>query len=198
MGIQTGTRLAHFTLTASVEDWLNWGAENDIDPVVMAFVRQMPEYLHKVDPSQKGMEHPTGSTPRGLEKLSHAVKGCPPPEIEVPVYSGIVGEECARSFIAIAHCARSISIDEALVDPDNAPIPDEVGHQFATASLLIRRANKDNFANIVTYLSRHGEGGWSSPEIMVFVVEAIKRRVPIVAETATYRDWSLKWADIRS
>jgi hypothetical protein len=33
---------------------------------------------------------------------------------------------------------------------------------------------------------------------MVFVVEAIKRRVPIVAETATYRDGSLKWADIRS
>ena len=53
-------------------------------------------------------------------------------------------------------------------------------------------------ANIVTYLSRHGEGGWTSPEIMVFVVEAIKRRVPILAETATYRDWSLKWADIRS
>jgi hypothetical protein len=33
---------------------------------------------------------------------------------------------------------------------------------------------------------------------MVFVIEAIKRRVPLVAETVTYRDWSLKWADIRS
>ena len=198
MGIQTGTRLTHFTLTPSVEDWLGWGAENDIDPVVLAWIKQMPEYLHKVDPSQKGMEHPTGCTPRGLEKLSFAVKGCPPPEIEMPVYAGIIGEEGARSFIAICHAGRSINIDEALVDPDNAPIPSEVGHQFATASLLIRRANKDNFANVVTYLSRHGEGGWTSPEIMVFVVEAIKRRVPIVAETATYRDWSLKWADIRS
>ena len=198
MGIQTGTRLTHFTLTPSVEDWLNWGAENDIDPVVLAWIKQMPEYLHKVDPSQKGMEHPTGCTPRGLEKLSFAVKGCSPPEIEMPIYAGIIGEEAARSFIAICHAGRSINIDEALTDPDNAPIPDEVGHQFATASLLIRRANKDNFANIVTYLSRHGEGGWTSPEIMVFVVEAIKRRVPIVAETATYRDWSLKWADIRS
>jgi len=32
----------------------------------------------------------------------------------------------------------------------------------------------------------------------VFVVEAIKRRVPLVAETATYRDFALRWADIRS
>ncbi len=198
MGIQTGTRLAHFTLTPSVEDWLNWAAENDVDPTVMSFIRQMPEYLHKVDPSQKGMEHPTGCTPRGLEKLSFAVKGCPPPEIEMPIYSGLVGEEAARAYISIAHAARSIDITEALVDPANAPIPSEVGHQFAAASLLIRRANKDNFANIVTYLSRHGEGGWTSPEIMVFVVEAIKRRTPLVAETVTYRDWSLKWADIRS
>ena len=116
----------------------------------------------------------------------------------MPIYSGLVGEEAARAYISIAHAARSISIGEALVDPDNAPVPTEVGHQFAAASLLIRRATKDNFANIVTYLSRHGEGGWTSPEIMVFVVEAIKRRVPLVAETVTYRDWSLKWADIRS
>jgi len=198
MGIQTGTRLAHFTLTPSVEDWLGWAAENDIDPVVLAWIKQMNEYLHKIDPNQRGQEHPTGCTPRGLERLSFAVKSCPPSEIEMPIYAGIVGEEAARSFIAICHAGRSINIDEALVDPDNAPIPSEVGHQFATASLLIRRANKDNFANIVTYLSRHGEGGWTSPEIMVFVVEAIKRRTPLVAETVTYRDWSLKWADIRS
>ena len=201
MGLQTGNRLAHFTLEPSVEDWLNWAASSDIDPTVMAFVRQMPEYLHKLDPRQKGAEHPTGSTPRSLEKLSHAVKRCPPPELETAIYSGIVGEEAARAFIAIAHAARSIDIEEALVNPETADIPHNVGHQFATASLLIRRATKDNFSNIVTYLSRlssEEDVGWSSPEIMVFVIEAIKRRVPLVAETVTYRDWSLKWADIRS
>ena len=123
LGTQTGNRLAHFTLEPSVQDWLDWAAENDVDPTVMSFIRQMPEYLHKIDPSQ-----------------------------------------------------------------------------FATASLLIRRATKDNFGHIVTYLSRLSGGddvGWSSPEIMVFVVEAIRRRIN-VAETVTYRDWSLKWADIRS
>ena len=200
MGNQTGNRLVHFTLEPSVQDWLNWAAENDVDPTVLAFIRQMPEYLHKLDPTQKGTEHPTGSTPRSLEKLSHAVKLCPPPELETAIFSGIVGEEAARAYIAIAHAARSIDIEEALVNPETADIPQNVGHQFATASLLIRRATKTNFDHIVTYLSRlSGEDdvGWSSPEIMVFVIEAIKRRIN-VAETVTYRDWSLKWADIRS
>ena len=96
------------------------------------------------------------------------------------------------------HAARSINIDEALIDPENAEIPQEVGHQFATASLLIRRANTENFDNIVKYVERVGDGEFSTPEIGVFVVEAIKRRVPVLAETVTYRDFSLRWADIRA
>ena len=63
---------------------------------------------------------------------------------------------------------------------------------------MIRRANVDNFDNVVRYVSRIGEGGFASPEIAVFVVEACKRRNHLLAETATYRDFCLKWADIRS
>jgi hypothetical protein len=197
MGTQTGSRLAHITLEPSVDDWIDWANDNDVDPTVVAFIRQQPEYLFKLDPAQK-TEHPTGPTPRTLVFLSNLVKQCPPPELEVQLYIGAVGEECARAYISLVHAARSINVEEALTNPDGADIPQEVGHQFAAASLLIRRANPDNFDNVVRYLSRIGEGGFASPEIGVFVVEAIKRRTPLVAETATYRDFCLKWADIRS
>ena len=194
MGTQTGSRLVHFTLAPDVGDWLEWAATAAVDPLVTAFVKQMPEYLYKLDPTVKS-DTPTGGTPRTLAKLSDAVKLAPSPELETAVYSGIVGEECARAFLALCHAARGINIEEALTSPDTCPIPSEVGHQFAAASLLIRRANAENFSNIVTFMERDG---WSSPEIGVFVVEAIKRRVPLVAETATYRDFALRWADIRS
>ena len=194
MGTQTGSRLVHFTLAPDVGDWLDWAAGAEVDPLVTAFVRQMPEYLYKLDPTVKS-DTPTGATPRTLAKLSEAVKLAPSPALETPVYSGIVGEECARAFLALCHAARGINIEEALTSPDTCLIPSEVGHQFAAAALLIRRANAENFSNIVTFMERDG---WSSPEIGVFVVEAIKRRVPLVAETATYRDFALRWADIRS
>ena len=197
MGTQTGSRVIHTVLEPSVEDWINWANDNHVDPTVTALVRQCPEYLFKLDAQQK-TEVPTGSTPRTLVFLSNLVKQCPPPELETQLYIGAVGEECARAYIALVHAARSINVEEALTNPDGADIPSEVGHQFAAASLLIRRANVDNFDNVCRYVERVGEGGFASPEIAVFVVEAIKRRTPLVAETATYRDFCLKWADIRS
>ena len=197
MGTQTGSRVVHITLEPSVEDWIDWANGNDVDPTVTALVRQCPEYLFKLDPAQK-TEVPTGATPRTLVFLSNLVKQCPPPELEAQLYIGAVGEEAARAYIALVHAARSINVEEALTNPEGADIPQEVGHQFAAASLLIRRANPDNFANVVRYVERVGEGGFASPEIAVFVVEAIKRRTPLVAESATYRDFCLRWADIRS
>ena len=197
MGTQTGSRVIHTVLEPSVEDWINWANDNDVDPTVTALVRQCPEYLFKLDAQQK-TEVPTGSTPRTLVFLSNLVKQCPPPELEVQLYIGAVGEECARAYIALVHAARSINVEEALTNPEGADIPQEVGHQFAAASLLIRRANPDNFANVIRYVERVGENGFASPEIAVFVVEAIKRRTPLVAESAAYRDFCLKWADIRS
>jgi len=197
MGTQTGSRVIHTVLEPSVEDWINWANGNDVDPTVVALVKQQPEYLFKLDPTQK-TEVPTGSTPRTLVYLSNLVKQCPPPELEVQLYIGAVGEECARAYISLVHAARSINVEEALTNPDGADIPSEVGHQFAAASLLIRRANPDNFANVVHYVERVGEGGFASPEIAVFVVEACKRRTPLLAETKAYTDFCLKWADIRS
>ncbi len=194
MGTQTGSRMVHFTLAPDVDDWLGWASEADVDPLVTAFVKQMPEYLYKLDPTAKS-DTPTGPTPRTLEKLSKAVKRCPPATIETAVYTGIVGEECARAFLALCHAARGVNVEEALTSPETCPVPVETGMQFAAAALLIRRSNAANFDNIVKFVERDG---WSSPEIGVFVVEAIKRRIPLVTETATYRDFCLRWADIRS
>ena len=198
MGTQTGSRVIHISLEPSVEDWINWANDNHVDPTVTALVRQCPEYLFKMDAAAQKTEVPTGSTPRTLVFLSNLVKQCPAPELETQLYIGAVGEECARAYIALVHAARSINVEEALTNPDGADIPSEVGHQFAAASLLIRRCNPDNFSNVVRYVERVGENGFASPEIGVFVVEAIVRRTPLLAETATYRDFCLKWADIRS
>ena len=195
MGSQTGNRLVHLTLEPRIKDWNDWANSPAIqlNPTVVAFANQLPEYFHKFDPKQV-----TGSTPRSLEKLAKAVDSCPPSEVEMAMYSGIVGEEAARAYLALVHAARSIDVEAALSDPANADIPTEVGHQFAAASLLIRRATIDNFDSVVQYVERVGEGGFSSPEIAVFVVEAIARRNPVMAETSTYRDFAIRWQNIRA
>jgi hypothetical protein len=195
IGSQTADRLAVLTLEPNLKDWNDWANSPavQLNPTVVSFANQLPEYFHKVDPKQI-----KGSTPRGLEKLAKAVDSCPPSNVEMAMYAGIVGEEAARAYLALVHAARSIDIEAALSDPANADIPSEVGHQFAAASLLIRRATLDNFDNIVQYVERVGEGGFSSPEIAVFVVEAVARRNPVMAETSTYRDFAIRWQDVRA
>ena len=198
MGNQTGTRLLHYVVDKDLAEVTAYGHEQNWAPEVLAWMNQAPEFFDEDLPSKGKSELPTGLTPRTAERLSKAVSRRLPPEIEFPTYAGIVGEAAATSFLAVLHAGRSINIEEALADPANAPIPQEVGSQFAAAALLIRRANRSNFANVVQYLERVGENEFSTPEIAVFVVEAIARRQPVLKESVTYRDFALRWADIRS
>tara|TARA_R110002110_G_scaffold1768_5_gene7804 strand:+ start:1011 stop:2195 length:1185 start_codon:yes stop_codon:yes gene_type:complete len=201
MGMQTGTRWTHFTMMPDLDSWLEWADTVGLNPLVTSFNKMMTvggePYLFKLDPAQKH-EHPTGPCPRTWERLAHVLDAGLSTEIERPVIEGIVGEEAAVAFIAVKHAAQAVDVEQALTDPTNATIPQETGHQFAAASLLIRLANASNFGNIITYLSRIGEGEFTSPEILVFVVEAIKRRQVELADTKEYRDFALQWADIRS
>ena len=198
MGNQTGTRLLHYVVDKDLDEVTAYGHSQCWAPEVLAWMNQAPEFFDADLPMKGKSELPTGLTPRTAERLSNAVNRRLPPEIEFPTYAGIVGEAAATSFLAVLHAGRSINIEEALADPANASIPQEVGSQFAAAALLIRRANHSNFANVVQYLERTGENEFSTPEIAVFVVEAIARRQPVLKESVTYRDFALRWADIRS
>ena len=201
MGMQTGTRWTHFTMMPDLDAWLEWADSVNLNPLVTSFNKMMTvggePYLFRLDPTQQH-EHPTAPTPRTWERVAHVLDGGLPVDIERSVIEGIVGEEAAVAFIAVKHAAQSIDVEQALTDPTNATIPQDTGHQFAAASLLIRLANASNFENVITYLSRVADGEFTSPEILVFVVEAIKRRQPELADTVAYRDFALQWADIRS
>lgn len=201
MGMQTGTRWTHFTMMADLDAWLVWADSVNLNPLVCSFLKMMTvggeSYLFRLDPAQKH-QHPTAPTPRTWERLAHVLDAGLSAKTERAGIEGIVGEEAAVAFIAVKHAAQSIDVEQALTDPTNAAIPQDTGYQFAAASLLIRLANASNFANVITYLSRVGDGEFTSPEILVFVVEAIKRRQPELADTVAYRDFALQWADVRS
>lgn len=198
MGNQTGTRLLHYVVDKDLAEVTAYGHSQGWAPEVLAWMNQAPDHFDEDLPMKGKTELPTGLTPRTAERLSKAVNRRLAPEIEFATYAGIVGEAAATSFLAVLHAGRSINIEEALADPANASIPQEVGSQFAAAALLIRRSNRENFANVVQYLERVGANEFSTPEIAVFVVEAIARRQPVLKESVTYRDFAIRWADIRS
>ena len=92
-------------LEPTTGDWIDWAAENNIDPVMIDFIRQEPEHL-RVDPkdAEPGKVLPTPASWHRLdETLRHA--GLAPSEMAgteaTSVYvlsAGFVGVEAAAAF----------------------------------------------------------------------------------------------------
>ena len=58
MGMQTGNRLAHFTLEPSVEDWLNWGRQTTSTPRSWRSSGRCPSICTRLIPARKASNIP--------------------------------------------------------------------------------------------------------------------------------------------
>jgi hypothetical protein len=110
--------------------------ENDIDPLVIAFVKQYPHCLASyIDPAQREnglIFQPTRAgqgavvTPRTLEKASHVVKKrhILGPELTQTLLAGTVGDEAAKYMQAFFTVVDKLPTWEAIIaDPKNAKLP---------------------------------------------------------------------------
>ena len=109
-------------LEPSIEDWIEWAGNNDIDPLTIDFVRQHPEH-HRVDPGsvEPGTVIPTPASWHRLdESLRHM--GMAPidqagsrPDGLYALASGFVGTEAAIAYSEfIARYERVISAEDVL------------------------------------------------------------------------------------
>lgn len=113
------------------DDWLSWADENNIDPVLINFIRQHPEHL-RVDPGtvEPGTVIPTPASWDRLDKsLGHmglaASDNCGKrPDGFYPLCAGFVGTEAAIAYSEfVARYERVISAEDVLtgkVDEEKA------------------------------------------------------------------------------
>ena len=107
----------------TTEDWISWAIENDIDDVVVDFIRQNPAHL-RVDPStvEPGTVCPNPASWHRLNDcLVHmnmaptVVAGQPNPEGMYALSLGLVGTEAAIAFCAfVSDYEKQISAEDVL------------------------------------------------------------------------------------
>ena len=104
------------------DDWLSWAGENNIDPVLIDFIRQHPEHL-RVDPGtvEPGTVIPTPASWDRLDKsLVHmglaASDNCGKrPDGFYPLCAGFVGTEAAIAYSEfVARYERVVSAEDVL------------------------------------------------------------------------------------
>jgi len=139
-------------LEVHVEDWLDWAAENDEAPEVMAFIRIKPDSLHDFTPTA---DLTNSASPRTWHNVSKWVKLQLPNDLELPTYAGAVGMGQAAAFTGFLRMYRDMpSIDEIILDPKKAAIPKDTSALWAVATGLASYANPENFERVLTYAER--------------------------------------------
>jgi MoxR-like ATPase len=151
-------RFVHLDLEPDLSDWCKWAVRSRIRPEIIAFLRFKPALLHDADATSDQNAWPT---PRSWEMASDVLKGLSTrgaianSAIEAQMLEGTVGPAATAELVGFLRLFRQLpSIDEILLTPETAPLPDDPSAQIAIATALGRAISDQSITNGTKYLDR--------------------------------------------
>jgi hypothetical protein len=151
-------RFVHLDLEPDLTDWCRWALRSGVRSEIIAFLRFKTALLHDADATPDQNAWPT---PRSWEMASNVLKGlsarngAASAEIEAQMLEGTIGPGATAEFVGFLRLFRQLpSIDEILLNPETAPLPDEPSAQIAIATALGRAMSDQSVAKGAKYLDR--------------------------------------------
>lgn len=150
----------------SAEEWLNWAANNSINPMVMAFVHQFPHvmasYLDEGQQDNPYIFNPRKvqdafASPRSLETASDILNVRDQVDVDTTIASltGAVGEACARDLYAFVEYQDQLpSWDSIIKDPMTARIPDGAGATSVLIFGAVTKIDRQTINPFMQYVAR--------------------------------------------
>lgn len=179
-------RFIHLDAEVDLNDFCKWAVNNNIEPVVIAFVRFRANLLHAHDP--KSHAYPT---PRSYEFISKIVAAHPGNGIEHELYKGAIGEPAAVEFSAFLRLYRELpDIDALLLNPTAADVPSQPATLYAISSALARRASGQNLRRVIQYLDR------IPMEYAVMSIKDALLKTPTLQSTPDFTKWAINHQEV--
>jgi hypothetical protein len=157
-----------------------------VDPLIPGFIHFRPALLH----SMEGADLRAFPTPRAWARVAKCVHA--DVTMRYRLVAGLVGDGAAGEFEVYMKGLDLPAFEEILADPKRTPIPKEPSSKYALSSMLARYAKRDNFAKIVTYISRQEFGRDFET---VTALDATKRD-PSLCDTRAWIEWANKHSDL--
>jgi hypothetical protein len=178
-------RFIHLDFDVDLGDWRVWALQRGIHPSITALLAIRPELLL----GEPG-ERPAYPTPRSWEMTSDVIEQFGDIESCADLLSGIVGEGAAIELIAFArHSVREELFLQIVGDPQNAPIPTQLGELYALTSWLAFHAKDKSVrsagARLLTRLP---------VEFAVILARDFINAAPSVVKESGYREFLRKHA----
>ena len=153
----------------TADEWLEWAVDNDIDPVVMAWVKQFPHALASY--TESGQEdnpyiyNPRKVqfacvTPRSLERASTIIKVRDKisgfgPGLLIAALTGAIGEAASRDMQAFIEYQDQLPTWESIVkNPECAAVPESPGACAVLVFGAVQKIDKNTITPFMQYLER--------------------------------------------
>lgn len=186
----------------NADEWIEWATNNDVDPVVMAWVKEYPHALesYKTLDAADVDSNPYIFNPRKVQgsfvsnrSLAHASsivkkRNNMSPEVLIAALSGTIGESAARDMQAYLDVADSLQPWSVIIaKPDTAEVPESPIANVIAALGAVMRVDSKSIGPWVTYMNRLPK------EVQfLFVSHAMRtNKAGVLAQCRSFTDWAV-------
>jgi len=187
------------------EQWLEWAVNNNIDPVIMAWVRQYPHalasYMDEGQNENPYIFNPTQVqtafvSPRSLEKLSNItrIRSKIDADTLICAMKGAAGEAAARDIQAFVDYQDQLpKWEEIIKSPTTTEVPTSAGACAVMVFGAIEKIDKSSITPFMEYLDRF-ESEWQA----AFAINIAKTptKQAIAFSSNAFADWIQRNEDI--
>lgn len=171
-------------LVPDLDEWCQWAlTQPHIPPELIAYHRfKAGEALCEFTPSADLVNCPL---PRTWEHAGRILSLGLPQAVEAVTLAGAVGEGRATEFLGFRTMYQQLpSIDGILLNPDVAPIPENLGALYATVTGLAAKTNEQNFGRVAKYVMRLVDA--ARGDFGALCIKDAARRTPKIQQTADF------------
>ena len=178
------SRFTHINMEVNLKEFKAYIEEQVMQgnwhSLLLGFISFKPEHIINYDPKTIN-DVTTYSSPRTLNMLSDLVNAGllnQPPELYEPMTTGIIGELAGNDFNAYVGIYKQLpTIQEIIADPDNCPMPESIGAQWALSTLLLQGITPTLTNQFARYIERI-----SNDDVKVVIYRTLLRKCPSITQ----------------
>ena len=179
---QINNRVIHINMDVDFLDWKPWALDNDVSPLLVAFLEARQELLHKPSPDK-----PAFPTLRTWTMADKVLKLDLPEHVRNETLMGTVGEGPAGELISFLRTAANMpSWKVILLDPKRGALPNGPAVTYALMENLARRVEFKTMPALTEYLER-----MNNNEMANLCLSRAVKLTPALTQHPAYTAWVL-------
>lgn len=194
------TRMAAFIhLESHIDDWTDWAMPRAIEPMLIAFLRYKPDYLHVFEDTAEMRAHPCprvwGEGVNGwLADQRNPDLALPEPVLDEVIGSLVTGPIATEFATFRAQYKTMAQVDKIFLNPKGAVIPEKADELYAVTTAIASHVTTATFPAALKYAARLAES--KKGDFAVLLTQLCTSKDATLAESRANVDFRTKYQDL--